>query len=123
MAAEMPTRVDPAPGAYEVEFPWEAASAAVAALNAAESMLGSQLGARPAMVETIVDWEGRYRDQFNHKDTEIREQDGPPLKEDLARLASSIVSEAESANQEQRNNNLIAEQDTERLVSPRGGVR
>jgi hypothetical protein len=123
MAAEMPTRVDPAPGASQVEFPWEAASAAVAALNAAESMLGSQLGERPAMIETIVDWEGRYRDQFDRKDTQIREQDGPPLREDLARLASSIVSEAESTNEEQRNNNLIAEQEPDGLVSPRAGVR
>jgi hypothetical protein len=111
MAAEMPTRVEPGPRADEVQFPWEAASTAVAALNAAVSMLGSQLGARPAMIQTIVDWEGRYRDQFDRKDTQIRQQDGPPLRDELARLASSIVSEAESANQEQRNNNLSAERE------------
>lgn len=112
--AEMPTRVEPAPGADEVQFPWEAASTAVAALNAAVSTLGSQLDARPEMIDTIVDWEGRYRDQFDNKDARIREQDGPPLREELARLASSIVSEAESANQEQRNNNLIAEREPAR---------
>ena len=123
MAAEMPTRVEPGPGADEVQFPWAAASAAVAALNAAVSMLGSQLDARPAMVETIVDWEGGYRDQFDHKEAQIRQRDAPPLREELARLASSIVSEAESANQEQRNNNLIAQRDAERLVSSRPGGR
>jgi hypothetical protein len=70
-----------------------------------------------------VDWEGRYRNQFDHKDWQIRKRDAPPLREELVRLASSIVSEAESVNQAQRNNNLIAERESEGLIPPRGGLR
>ncbi|MGH9210055.1 MAG: hypothetical protein ACRD2C_05165 [Acidimicrobiales bacterium] len=120
MAAEMPARVDPAENAAEVDFPWGAATTAVAALNAAGSTLASQLGARPPMVDTLVDWEGTYRQDFdvaNHRITTT----ASGLREELARKASAIASAAEDANEEQRQNNLIVDDDRTGLTGPRRG--
>jgi hypothetical protein len=104
MAAEMPARVQPVEGAEIVNFPWDAALDAVAAFNAAEATLGDQLGGRPAMVDTIVDWVGTYRDEFNSAYSRITGT-GTGLKESLAVQASQIVGWAENANQAQRTNN------------------
>lgn len=118
MAAEMPTRVEAVPDAVVVDFPWAAATTAVAALTAASSTLGSQLESRPAMVATLTDWVGSFRDEFDSAYQRISST-GSGLKETLSTLASSIVTGAEDANQEQRDNNTRAENPPERV--PTGG--
>lgn len=104
MAAEMPVQVQAVEGAVVVDFPWGAASSAVAALNAAVAALGPQLDARGAMQASLVDWQGAYRDEF---DAGLQRITGVAhdAKEAMTRLASSVVSGAESANEEQRRNN------------------
>ncbi|HYZ99420.1 MAG TPA: hypothetical protein VE575_11755 [Acidimicrobiales bacterium] len=109
MAAEMPARVAAVDGAVVVDFPWTAAASAVAALNAASSTLGSQLDARAGMLGTLEDWEGTYRREFNGTHGRLTST-ASGLKESLATLASSIVTGAENANQQQRVNNTLAEE-------------
>jgi hypothetical protein len=108
MASELPARVEAIEGARVVEFPWAAAGTALAALDAAASTLESQLGARPGMVDTLVDWVGSYRDEFDGAHQRITST-ASGLKGTLATLASSIVTGAESANQEQRQTNWRVE--------------
>lgn len=108
MALELPARVEAVEGALVVEFPWAAAATAVAALDAASSTLESQLGARPGMIGTLDDWVGTYRDEFDEAHQRITST-ASGLKGTLATLASSIVTGAENANQEQRQNNLRVE--------------
>ena len=102
------------------DFPWGPATTAVAALNAAGSTLQSQLGARPPMVETLADWKGAYRQDFdvaNHRITTT----ASGLREELARKASAIVSAAEDANDQQRQNNEEADDNRTGLTGPRRG--
>jgi hypothetical protein len=108
MAAEMPVRVEPAPGAAVVDFPWSAATTAVAALNRAACTLHSQLGRRADLGPTIDDWVGAYRVEFDAADRR-RTTTANDVREALVSLASSIVGGAESANQQQRTNNSQAD--------------
>jgi uncharacterized protein YukE len=108
MAAEMPAQVQPVDGAEVVDFPWASASSAVSALNAASSTLGSQLGARPGMLDTLNDWVGSYRDEFDPAYRRISST-ASGLKETMATLASNIVSGAEDANARQSTLNRQAE--------------
>ncbi|HEY8524315.1 MAG TPA: hypothetical protein VIL48_05085 [Acidimicrobiales bacterium] len=108
MAAELPERVQPVENAIVVDFPWEAAGSAISAINAAVSELESQLGARPGMIETLSDWEGAFRDEFDDAHSRIMSS-ASGIKEALASLASSIVTGAENANAEQRTNNWRVE--------------
>ena len=109
MAAEMPARVQPVENAVVVNYPWDAATRAVAALNAASSTLDGQLGTRAGMVGTLSDWVGTFRTDFDEAYQRISST-GVGLKDRLATLASQIVSGAEDANEEQRQNNYRAEQ-------------
>lgn len=109
MAAELPARVEAVENAVVVDFPWDAATSAVSALNEASSTLGTQLGARPDMVATLAEWEGSFRNDFNEAHGRITSA-GSGLKERMTTLASSIVSGAEDANEEQRQNNARAEE-------------
>jgi uncharacterized protein YukE len=109
MAAEMPARVQPVENAVVVNYPWDAATSAVAALNAAASTLDSQLGTRAGMVGTLTDWIGTFRTDFDEAYQRISST-GTGLKDRLNTLASQIVSGAEDANEEQRQNNTRAEQ-------------
>jgi uncharacterized protein YukE len=109
MAAEMPARVQPVERAVVVDYPWDAATSAVAALNAAASTLDSQLGTRAGMAGTLSDWVGTFRTDFDEAYQRITST-GVGLKDRLTTLASQIVSGAEDANEEQRQNNTRAEQ-------------
>jgi uncharacterized protein YukE len=108
MAAEMPARLEPVEGARAVDFPWEAATSAVSALNNAVSTLDSQLGARPGMVDTLSEWRGSFRDEFDDAHGRMMST-ASGLKETLTSLAASIVGGAGSANEEQRQINFRAE--------------
>jgi uncharacterized protein YukE len=108
MAAEMPTRVEPVDGAVPVDYPWSEATTVVGALNEAVSTLESQLVARAEMLPSVEEWVGAYATEFGMKQW-LLEQTGIGLKEGLANLASSIVSGAEDANTQQRQNNYRAE--------------
>jgi uncharacterized protein YukE len=108
MAAEMPARVEAVENAVVVNYPWDAATRAVAALNAAASTLDSQLGTRAGMVGTLSDWVGTFRTDFDEGYQRISST-GSGLKDRLTTLASQIVSGAEDANEEQRQNNTRAE--------------
>lgn len=108
MAAEMPARVEAVENAVVVDFPWGAATNAVAAVNAASSTLDSQLGTRADMVGTLGEWEGSFRIDFDEAYQRITST-ASGLKERLTSLASSIVGGAEDANDEQRQNNDRAE--------------
>lgn len=119
MAAEMPAKVDAVAGATVVDFPWSAATAAVTALNQAASTLGSQLEARATMLPTIVDWVGSFRDEFDGAYSRITGT-GSGLRETLQTLASSIVSGAEDANQQQRTYNTAAQQQDTAATTPSG---
>lgn len=120
MASEMPARVEAVDGAVVVDFPWEAASSAVAELDAASATLDSQLGTRADMVGTLEDWAGAYRDEFDDAHSRTTSTAGG-LKETLATLASSIVAGAEDANQQQRTNNWQAENRDPRSQLVRAG--
>jgi hypothetical protein len=108
MASEMPARVEPVDGAVVVDFPWEAATGAVAELDAASATLDSQLGTRADMVGTLEDWVGTYRNEFEDADGRMTSTAGG-LREAIVALASSIVTGAETANQQQRASNWQAE--------------
>ena len=108
MAAEMPARVEPIEGAVRVDYPWAAATTAVSALNDVASTLESQLGQRADMLPQLGEWEGAYHVDFSTKRW-LLEFDGTGLKENALSLASSIVSGAEDANAQQRQNNERAE--------------
>lgn len=108
MAAELPARVEAVDGATVVDFPWEAASNAIDALEVASSTLDSQLGTRADMVGTLDDWEGSFRDEFNDAHDGITST-ASGLKEELTSVASRIVGGAESANEAQRQNNYSYE--------------
>lgn len=120
MTSQLPVPVEPVDGAVVVEFPWDAATDAVEALARAASEVDNQLGTRPQMVETLDDWVGSYRTDFDVADIRTTTV-GMGLKDELVLLASAIVTEAEEANQQQRNNNTIADNERQGLVPPRGG--
>ena len=103
----MPAKVEAVAGATVVDFPWAAAAAAVTALNAAASTLGTQLDSRATMLPTIADWEGTYRAEFDGAYGRIAAT-ASGLRETLTTLASSIVSGADDANQAQRRHNQAA---------------
>lgn len=108
MASEMPARVDAIDGAVVVDFPWEAATSAMAELDAASATLDSQLGTRADMAGTLDAWLGTYRDEFDDADGRMTST-ASGLRESLATLASSIVGGAEDANEQQRAANWQAE--------------
>jgi uncharacterized protein YukE len=120
MASEMPARVEAVDGAVVVDFPWEAATTAVAELDAASATLDSQLGTRADMVGTLEDWLGTYRNEFDDAHSRITSTAGG-LRETLTALASSIVGGAEDANQQQRTNNWQAENRDPRSQLVRAG--
>jgi hypothetical protein len=70
--------------------------------------LDSQLGTRAGMVGTLSDWVGTFRTDFDEGYQRISST-GSGLKDRLTTLASQIVSGAEDANEEQRQNNTRAE--------------
>jgi uncharacterized protein YukE len=107
MAAEMPAKVEAVAGAAVADFPWAAAVSAVSALNAAATILGTQLDSRATMLPTLSNWVGAYRDEFDSAYGRITST-ASGLKETLATLASSIVSGAEAANLAQRSYNQAA---------------
>ena len=65
MAHEMPARPEVAEGARVVDFPWDAAEAAVAALDAAVAELQVQADGHARLRGEIGDWEGAYRDEHD----------------------------------------------------------
>jgi uncharacterized protein YukE len=117
MAAEMPARVQPVDNAVVVNFPWAKATSAVAALHAAASTLDGQLGTRAGMAGTLSEWVGTFRTDFDEAYQRITST-GSGLKERLSTLASQIVSGAEDANEEQRQNNSRAEWQREHPGEP-----
>jgi hypothetical protein len=119
MAADMPARVEPVDGAESVDFPWDAAGEAVAALERVASTLGEQLATRSEMDPTLSDWTGAYRTEFDRKYGPMTDA-ATALPEQARRYAAAIVSGAEAANQEQRVKNAMAENT---LLPPLGGRR
>jgi hypothetical protein len=119
MAAEMPARVEPVDGAERVDFPWDAAEEAIAALERVSSTLGEQLATRHEMGGTLSNWTGGYRWEFDRKHGPTTATAGA-LPEQARRHAAAIVSGAEAANQEQRVKNAMAENT---LLPPLGGRR
>ena len=61
MAAEMPARVQPVENAVVVNYPWDAATRAVAALNAASSTLDGQLGTHEGVADGLHQRQNNYR--------------------------------------------------------------
>jgi uncharacterized protein YukE len=108
MALELPARVEAVADAIVVDFPWDAATAALSALGAASSRLDSQLGTRPDMIGTLDDWVGTFRNEFDDSHQRLTST-ASGIKDALTNLASSIVTGAETANQQQRQNNSRVE--------------
>lgn len=104
MAIEMPERVLPVSGAAEVDFPWALATSVLTAINDLIATLTSQLELRPGMVETLIDWEGWYRDDFNTKYGELTTT-ASGLLETASYRASAVATMAENANADQRREN------------------
>jgi hypothetical protein len=109
--AALPQPVVPVDGADAVDFPWGAAAAAVAALEAAKSRLDSQLQLRAEMRPALTEWEGAFRDDYDAGSSRLTAV-AAELSRILATRISSIVSGAEDANAQQHNNNLMAESAT-----------
>jgi hypothetical protein len=59
---EMPERPAVASGAETVDFPWNDAVAAVAALDAAANELTAHIETRGEIRQTITEWKGPYRE-------------------------------------------------------------
>ena len=100
MTAEMPEQVAPAPGAASVCFPWTHATNVVAALNAVQATLTTQLDARPLMTATLTDWTGAYRDDFDLVLGRLMTT-ASHLVEAVVLRAGSVVTAAEDANDDQ----------------------
>jgi hypothetical protein len=107
MAEELPARVEPADESVRVSYPWNEAAAALTALNVAAATLRSQLSARPGMDETLEDWEGSYRVDFDVANFRITAAAGG-LADEITLFVGRIVGSAENANQLQRNLNAQA---------------
>jgi len=104
MAHEMPARPVVADGAAVVDFPWDAAEAAVTALDAAVAELSVQAEGHALLRSTITDWEGAFRDE--HDDAYYRLS--TTLWGVLGQLsfrAGAIVAAAEEAVEEQLRRN------------------
>ena len=111
MAVDMPLRVDAVPGAEVVEFPWTEASAVLAALADAAATVSSSLESRAEMWESISDWEGTLRQDFN--ETYLRLASAAiDLVERGPGRAQSVVNAADDANTDQTRANEAAEEDT-----------
>lgn len=104
MATEMPERVQPADGAEVVDFPWDDARTAVSAFDAAADKIHDQLGLRPDMRDTLDEWVGTYRNEFDDTDDRLMAY-GDAAKDNLRVYAGAVVQGAESANAEQRRKN------------------
>lgn len=108
MAFEMPERVMPVTGATWVDFPWASATIVLAALDDLISTVTSQLELRPGMVGTLGDWTGWYRDDFDDKHESLMTAASGILETASAR-AGAVITAAEDANTEQRQENREAE--------------
>lgn len=112
MAHEMPARPVVADGAVVVDFPWEAAEAAVAALDAAVAELTVQSEGHPLLRTTITDWEGAFRDEHDDAYYRLTTTLWGVLGQ-LSFRAGAIVAAAEEAVDEQ-----IRRNESARLLQP-----
>lgn len=111
MGIEMPGRLEAVSGAEVVEFPWSEASAVLAAVADAATTLSSSLESRATMWESISDWEGTFRQDFD--ETYLRLTGAATnLVERGPGRAQSIVTAADDVNADQSRLNEAAEEDT-----------
>lgn len=114
MSTELPYPPVPAHGAIEVGFPWAGAEVVVGALDVFKEALRVHADTRPGMVDTLVDWAGRFRDDFDETMGEIGTEVGY-LNEDCGTATVRVADDAYDAADEQQQNNRDA-QDQEASV-------
>lgn len=107
---ELPDPVAAAPGATVVDFPWAAAGAAIAQLDAAATELANQLTGRAEMHPRLTDWQGRHRHDFGetYEDLVTRAEG---IIETLNSVASAVVDGADDAVADQSTANRTAERE------------
>jgi uncharacterized protein YukE len=108
MAIELPARLAAVAPAAVVTFPWDQATAAVAALNDAVAALATHRETRTGMEPGLVEWHGSFRDDFDGAYADVRDH-ASDLEDELTRRANAIVGAAEDANDAQRRLNQQAE--------------
>jgi uncharacterized protein YukE len=107
---ELPDPVAPTSGAEVVDFPWAAVSGAIAELDAAATELANQLSSRSLLHATLVDWEGRYREDFDETyESLVTRAEG--IVETLGSVAGAVVGGAEDAVADQTSANQVAERE------------
>jgi uncharacterized protein YukE len=107
---QLPDPVAPASGAEVVDFPRAAASGAIAELDAAATELANQLSGRALLHPSLVDWEGRHREDFDATYEALMSQ-AEGIVETLGSVASAIVGGAEDAAADQTTANQVAERE------------
>lgn len=107
VAHEMPDRPEVEAGAEVVDFPWDDAAAAVAALDAAANELTAQIEARGEMQQSITAWEGAYRDEHDDEHSRLAMALWG-LVGTLVFRAGAVVAGAEDAADQQMRNNTAA---------------
>ena len=97
---EMPARVEAVPGATQVAFPWATATTVLDLLHDAAATLAAHLEARPAMVATIADWTGAYRDAFDEVHARLLAA-ATATVEAVGLRAGGVITAAHAANDRQ----------------------
>lgn len=105
----MPARPAIEAGAEVVDFPWDDATAAVQALDAAANELSAQIETRGEMRQTITDWQGAYRDEHDDEHSSLATSLWG-LVGTLVFRGGAIVGGAEDAAAQQLLNNTAAVQ-------------
>jgi hypothetical protein len=122
MPTDLPMPVETAWGASRVDFPWTEAQLVIDALEDVRATLGLQLLLRSSKLETISEWTGPKRDEFDEKYAELSAT-GSDLWERASSRVGDVLDRADNANQQQiwENNRAaeaIAERAQERLIEP-----
>lgn len=110
---ELPVPDENVDGAADVLFPWSPAQTALNKLDELLDRIATYRNEdRPALVGSVEDWEGPYRNEFDEVEgiylTDLRD-----LVTALENMGDDIVHHADQANleQEDRNDEALDEQD------------
>jgi len=97
-------RVTPAPGAQRVRFDYDAADAAITwATRTMPSTVGEQVAAYdPAVTAAQVDWEGRFRQEFDRAAQQLRDRLTTLSGMGDLTIADAAFRAADEANRRQR---------------------
>lgn len=108
MSWELPALPVVAEGADVIMFPWGAAEGLLTALDDVVTALNSDADVRPGMVDTLSDWSGQFRNDFDETYASIM-GDAGYLAVDCGTNQGYVVADAEAVVDDQQAENRQAE--------------